>query len=241
MLYFKNIMSCSIKIFLFLIIFYFYPVIVKAGNIQIYGLGGASYNQPIKSYKEALFDTVIRQRFDFSCGSAALATLLYHHYFYNISEEEVLKAMYAVGDRQKILQKGFSLLDMKNYLASEGLDSDGYKMPLEKLERAGVPSIALINNAGYLHFVVIKGIYGDNVLLGDPSLGLQKMSRAKFEKIWNGIAFVIKSDMSTAKTSFNLARDWNNRGKMYFDSVLSPEVLATYNTGASFVSNYYSY
>lgn len=243
MLYSKNIISVAL-VLLFSSLFCLlavYPGKAFSGNVNITGPGGVSISAPVESYKEQLFDTVIRQKYDFSCGSAALATLLYHHYYYNVTEQDILKDMYAVGDQEKILKKGFSLLDMKSYLAHVGLDSDGYKMPLDKLQRAGVPSIALINHNGYLHFVVIKGIFDNKVLLGDPSLGLKKMDRASFEKMWNGIAFVIKSEINTGRTNFNLASDWNTRGKMYFDNAISQESLASYTTDSVFRPDYYPF
>lgn len=230
-----NITACVLCFFALL----FSYSSVSAGEVNILGHGGVSFNKQVKSYKEQLFDSVIRQRYDFSCGSAALATLLYHHYYYDVDERQVLKAMYRVGDQQKILKKGFSLLDMKNYLASEGINSDGYKMDLDKLGRIGVPSIALINKDGYLHFVVIKGIFGDQVLMGDPSLGTRKIDRKKFEKMWNGIAFVIKDQIPLAKSNFNLAADWNVRAKVPLGSELVSEALANITSNVTEISKYY--
>jgi len=42
-----------------------------AGSIDMLGTGGATYNVPVTSMKEARFLRTIHQRFDFSCGSAA--------------------------------------------------------------------------------------------------------------------------------------------------------------------------
>lgn len=57
-------------------------------------------------------------------------------------------------------------------------------MDLDTLASAGVPAIALINFNGYRHFVVIKGIREDGVLLRDPALGLRTLPRAQFESMW---------------------------------------------------------
>ena len=39
-----------------------------------------AFNVPVRSMQELKFTETVRQGFDFSCGSAALATLLTYHY-----------------------------------------------------------------------------------------------------------------------------------------------------------------
>src|SRR3546814_13412897 len=60
------------------------------------------------------FRSVIRQRYDFSCGSAALATLLTYHYGAPTSEAMPFRAMWEKGDREAIRKVGFSMLDMRS-------------------------------------------------------------------------------------------------------------------------------
>ena len=123
----------------------------------------------VVSMREARFQTIILQKYDYSCGSAALASLLTYHYDRPTDEETVFKAMFSTGDQEKIQQEGFSLLDMKVHLARQGLVADGYKMTLDRLAKLGVPVITLINTGGYRHFVIIKGIREDDVVIGDPA------------------------------------------------------------------------
>lgn len=172
-----------------------------------YEMGGA-YSLPITSMKGARFRAMIRQQYDFSCGSAALSTLLTYHYGFNVNEETVFVAMYEKGDQPKIRRDGFSLFDMKRYLENQGFQADGFEAPLEKLESAGIPAIVLINENGYNHFVVIKGIREGRVLIGDPSGGTRALSQPAFERLWtNGILFVISNRQDVAK--FNVAAEWN--------------------------------
>jgi predicted double-glycine peptidase len=172
-----------------------------------YEMGGA-YSLPITSMKAARFRAMVRQQYDFSCGSAALSTLLTYHYGFKVTEEAVFVAMYEKGDQPKIRRDGFSLFDMKRYLESQGFQADGFEAPLEKLESAGIPAIVLINENGYNHFVVIKGIRDGRVLIGDPSGGTRALTQAAFERLWtNGILFVIGNHTQQAK--FNLAAEWS--------------------------------
>jgi hypothetical protein len=101
---------------------------------------------------------------------------------------------------------------MKRYLASVGLDADGFSVPLDKVAEAGVPAIALVEINGYRHFVVIKGLSEDIVLVGDPALGLKTFRRDEFERLRvNDIVFVVRSELEVAQQHFNMAEDWRLR------------------------------
>lgn len=168
---------------------------------------GGRVSLPVLGLKQARAASTLLQQYDFSCGSAALATLLTHHYEVPVSEQEVFEDMYERGDQEKIQKEGFSLLDMKLYLETLGFDADGFEQPLDKLAEARIPAIVLVNEGGYHHFVVVKGIQGGRVLIGDPASGTRALSRDSFEAIWlNRLLFVIHSHMKSAR--FNLAADW---------------------------------
>ena len=171
------------------------------------GIGGGDVVLPITSLKQARTARTLIQKYDFSCGSAALATLLTHHYNFPVDEQAVFTEMYEAGDQDKIHKEGFSLLDMKRYLEAHGFEADGFEVPLDKLSEARVPAIVLINTNGYHHFVVVKGLQDDRVLIGDPAQGTRAVSRKSFEESWkNGLLFVIHNHMDSAR--FNLAADW---------------------------------
>ena len=170
-------------------------------------LGGATFAVPVRSMKELRFASTLRQQYDFSCGSAALATLLTHHYAVSVSESTVFDAMWAQGDQARIRREGFSLLDMQRYLASRGFLADGFRLPLDKLVEAGLPAIVLVTENGYNHFVVIKGAAAGRILLGDPSRGTRAMPRERFEAAWpTRLLFVIHT--APAQPRFNLGDDW---------------------------------
>ncbi|QOL48248.1 C39 family peptidase [Massilia litorea] len=166
-------------------------------------------SMPVKSMKDLRFQATLRQQYDFSCGSAALATLLTHHYNTPTTEEVAFQAMFAGGDQQKIRREGFSLLDMQRFLKDRGFTANGFQLPLDKLIEAKLPAIVLISDNGYQHFVVIKGAEDGRILLGDPSRGTRLMARERFESLWaNRILFVIHE--GPVKPAFNQAADWRN-------------------------------
>jgi predicted double-glycine peptidase len=179
----------------------------EAGSVDLpFQIGGA-YSVPATSIKEARFSTMIRQQYDFSCGSAALSTLLTYHYRFPVTEQTVFEEMFAQGEQEKIKREGFSLLDMKRYLEAHGYEADGFEAPLDKLASTGIPAIVLINENGYNHVVVIKGVRDQRVLIGDPSGGTRALTRTAFEQLWvNQILFVISNRQDVA--GFNQASDW---------------------------------
>jgi predicted double-glycine peptidase len=175
--------------------------------------GGAAIAPRVTDLRSRRFHRIVRQQFDFSCGSAALATLLTYHYGIPISEEEILREMIARGDEARIRNAGFSLLDMRNFLARRGMRAEGFRLPLDKLAEAGVPAIALVDTNGYRHFVLLRGISADRILLADPALGTRSMPRVRFEESWNGVLFVILDRPDIGRANFNTAEDWGMRGR----------------------------
>ena len=168
---------------------------------------GGNYQLQVMTWWDIPFRSVVRQRYVFSCGSAAIATLLTYHYDAPTSEAMPFRAMWKTGDREAIRKVGFSMLDMKNYLASRGFRAEGFRITAEQLKQVKRPTIVLMDLKGFKHFVVVKGVRGDRVLTGDSVLGLNEYSLSDFEKHWNGIALAIVEG-GKKRPSFNLAGDW---------------------------------
>src|SRR3546814_20598449 len=120
------------------------------------------------------------------------------------------RAMWEKGDREAIRKVGFSMLDMKTYLASRGFRAEGFRITVDQLKQGKRPPIVLMDLKGFKHFVVIKGVRGDRVLTGASVLGLNDYSLEEFEKHWNGIALAI-AEGGTKSPEFNLAGDSTGR------------------------------
>ena len=180
---------------------------VVCATLEVRGPQDGGFTARVVSVKEARFTTTQRQKYDFSCGSAALATLLTHHYGEPVDERAVFMQMYQRGDQAKIRKEGFSMLDMKRYLETRGYHADGFQLPIDKLAVENVPAIVLLTERGYRHFVVIKGVERGRVLVGDPAMGTRALSLERFQKLWvNHILFVVYNKREAAK--FNQADDW---------------------------------
>ena len=185
---------------------------VPAGAGSLYlngvGLGGGAATMNLESFQEKKYKSTLAQQYDFSCGSAALATLLTYNYNIPVSEQEVFKSMFENGDKKVIAESGFSLLDIKNYLTRRGLELNGYRAPLDKLASVRLPAIVLTNVRGYSHFVVLEGIQDGYVLLSDPANGMRSEPLGEFENQWTGIFFLILTDAEQAQEGFNSEQKW---------------------------------
>lgn len=157
-------------------------------------LTGTPAAAQVVSLKEIRETGVVLQKWDKSCGAAALATVLTYHFGDRVSEKEVAAGMLRRSEPLQVrYQGGFSLLDMKRFV--EGRNYRGYgfrELEFDDVRYFDAP-IVPINFHGYDHYVVFKGVKPNgDVWVADPSFGNFTMSRDRFERIWkNGMAFVV--------------------------------------------------
>lgn len=195
----------------------------SAAQVRTHGEGGGSYTVSVMSWRDIPFRSVVRQQYDYSCGSAAVATLLSFHYGLRVGEGEVFQAMYARGDQERIQRVGFSMLDMRSYLETRGFAADGLRLSLDRLGELNIPAIALVTHDDYRHFVVVKGVTADSVLVGDPTFGLLTYSRAEFEAMWNGVVLAVRrAPEGVAAPRFNEAEEWRPWAVAPLDAAQGP-------------------
>ncbi|KUZ79237.1 C39 family peptidase [Burkholderia ubonensis] len=179
----------------------------RADEMTVVDPAGAGYAMHVTSLKEARFKRTVKQQYDFSCGSAAVATLLTYQYGYPMTEQTAFTQMWENGNQEKIRRQGFSLLDIRRFLEAHGFVADGYELPLQTLAKTHTPAIVLITEHGYHHFVVVKGLRNGRVLVGDPATGTRPVTLASFEQKWEDhVIFVIHNKPELAV--FNDPRDW---------------------------------
>ena len=148
---------------------------------------------PVRSLREIRQENVMVQQWDTSCGAAALATLLRYQHGLPLSEKQIAEAMLRKTGPLKVKTRGgFSLLDLKRYADSQGLQGIGYlNVGLDGLVEMA-PALVPIVVRGYPHFVVVRGKLLDKVLLADPGFGNGWMVVGIFENAWHGVlTFVV--------------------------------------------------
>lgn len=159
---------------------------VRAADVRFDGVlpNGALYTAHVESMQEGRYRNMVRQHTDYSCGAAALATILRYAYHLPVDETAVIQGMMGVADPALVKQRGFSLLDIKRYVESLGMRGRGYRINEARLRSLRVPAIVLMDVRGFRHFVVLKLVHSDTVELADPMLGNRSMALADFIKSW---------------------------------------------------------
>lgn len=168
------------------------PLPAAAGAISL--STGGRIQKPVRSFQEIRQAKVTQQRWDFSCGSAALSTLLTHYYDDRVSEAVIITSILRRANPQKVRARGgFSLLDLKRFVESRGYEGRGYAgLTLEELLALRTPAIVPVRIRRYDHFVIFRGVRGNRVVLADPSVGTTTMKTDQFLGMWrNGIGFVV--------------------------------------------------
>lgn len=157
--------------------------------------GNASLRESVvlEPMSQLQFRNVIRQAYDYSCGSAALTTMLDYYLGRNLQERQVMEGLLQFGEADKIVERrGFSLLDMKRFVTAIGYRSGGFRAAFSDLDELEHPAIVPIEYAGFKHFVVVRDVYNDHVFVADPALGNISFTRSRFEEIWDqNVLFVI--------------------------------------------------
>ena len=173
------------------------PIIAIPGSQQL--------QVKVTSYANLRFKNMVRQSRDLSCGAAVVATLMNNGYGYSVTELDIINAILdnaPEAARTKIATDGFSLLELKHFVESQGFIAGGFKLSsVEKLKNLQVPVIALVSVRGYNHFVVVKKVLNGQVLIADPAFGNSSPSLEKFSKQWNGVvlAMVMPNKQPDAK------------------------------------------
>ena len=168
------------------------PGVAIAADLTFYSLAGlGQFTKPVRSVREERFRNLVEQKYDFSCGAAAVTTVLKYAYHLDVSELDVIEGMLQVSDPEIVAEKGFSLLDIRKYVRQHDLRGRGYDVEPEALDSIRIPTITLLNIKGYQHFVVLKRTIGDSVFVADPALGNRVIPREEFLQSWNGVIFAI--------------------------------------------------
>lgn len=199
-------MKNNILILIFFVIIFNIKTILAAEETQLAKLnlsigtpGGGKITirpivKPIQYFKDK---EIVKQKYDFSCGSAAASTILkYYLNIDNVTEEIVMNGLFQVGNIEKIIErKGFSLLDMKKLFEALGYRATGYRTDIIGLVSLGKPAILAIKIGTYQHFVIFRGIHKGRVFLADPALGNTLLSIEEFQSMWvDNVALVVYSD-----------------------------------------------
>lgn len=150
-------------------------------------------NVIVKPDSVVKYHGIVRQAYDYSCGSAALTTVLNGYLGRQFQERQIMEGLLRFGETDKIVERrGFSLLDMKKLVTALGHPSGGFRATTKDLVVLDHPAIAPIGYAGFKHFVVVKGFKDGRVFVADPALGNISFTIQRFEDVWlDNVLFIV--------------------------------------------------
>jgi len=155
------------------------PTEVTTGTLRI--------SKRLMSWKDIRDRNVVMQRFDYSCGAAAMATLMHYYFGDQVTEADVLTDMIQhlkPGQLEKIEKEGFSLLDLKNFADRRGYQAVGVQINITALPRLKGPVLVYLELVDTKHFAILRGVREDRVFLADPSRGNLRMRVDRFAEEW---------------------------------------------------------
>jgi predicted double-glycine peptidase len=146
----------------------------------------------VKSWIEFKNDKLTRQKYDYSCGSAALSTLLNYYYDVNISETMILESVFeakGIMQEDSLLESherdnGLSFYELSRYASTQGFKAVGIALGMEELKKLQIPVIVFVKIRKQEHFTVLKKMDDKLVYLADPSFGNIRVSHAKFKEMF---------------------------------------------------------
>lgn len=169
-----------------------FSVTARSQTWETEGVQGAS--KSIRSLQEIRGEGVVRQKWDMSCGAAALSTLLTYDFKDNTPESAIVVWILHRVDPVRVRARGgFSLLDLKRFAQARGYNAEGFTgMSIEELALEKTSVIVPIRLKGFDHFIVVRQITGGRVIVADPGFGNLTMKVDRFQTLWKeGIVFIV--------------------------------------------------
>ena len=207
----------------------FHPIKPMRDNEIYLDIGAGSpvlIQQEVSSLLEIQNKNIVNQSYDYSCGSAALATLLNSYLGENLTERQIIQGLMEYGSKKKIAERrAFSLLDMKKFVQKLGYDGNGFKADINDLIELETPCIIPIEFYCYRHFTVFRGFHGNHIFLADPFRGNTSYKTTLFEKMWyQNVIFIV--DKKNARTISALKL--TNKDLRYIDENTALDILTDY-------------
>ena len=119
-------------------------------------------------------------------------------------------AMLKATDTELVKQRlGFSLLDLKRYLANRGYVGEGYgEVAVTDLIDLAPAIVPIRIQAAYDHFVVFRGLADGRAVLADSAFGNRTIPIGEFLDVWRGqVAFVVRRPDEPPKHNLLALRD----------------------------------
>ena len=154
-----------------------------------------TFQRGVMSYQELQRRNIVMQRRDFSCGAAALATLVRYYWGDPVTEETFLQAIDVLltdpAERRERIENGLTMTDLRRAAVAEGYLATIGRLTFQKLRESRAPVIVGIVVGEYDHFVVYRGADDYYVYMADPARGNIRIPIWEFMQQWQENAVLI--------------------------------------------------
>ncbi len=152
------------------------------------------FQRRVASWKELRQRNLVMQKRDFSCGAAALATVVRYYWGDDATEKQFLDAldrMLTPEEAKDRVENGLALTDLRRVAVKSGYLATIGKLTFARLTESKAPVIVGISPEGYDHFAVYRGWDGYWVYLADPIRGNVRVPAAEFVRQWQKGAVLV--------------------------------------------------
>ena len=146
------------------------------------------------NYKQLKDMHIVMQKSDYSCGAAAMATVLRYYWGDNVTEEQIILTimeMLTPEEMKDRIKNGLTITDLRRAAVKMGYLSTIGTLSFQKLAESKVPLVVGITADGFKHFVVYRGVDCDWVYLADPIRGNIRVSYLDFVCQWQKNAVLV--------------------------------------------------
>jgi predicted double-glycine peptidase len=148
------------------------------------------------SEEDLRFTHVYKQGYDTSCGVAVTASLLNTYWNIPIAEADLYQSLILDQTDEDAASYTVSLLDVSEYLKTQGVQSRSYKMDWETLEDTlakGYAPVLIHYEKPDPHFALLVHTEAGYAFVADPARGFGVVDRRWFMKNYSGNALLTAS------------------------------------------------
>jgi uncharacterized protein len=168
--------------------------------------GDHTFGQSVASWKQIKRSYIVMQKRDYSCGAAAMATILKYYWGDKVTEDQILLVIEKILTPEEMkdrFKKGLAISDLRRAAVEMGYLSSIGTLSFRQLSESKVPLVVGISPDGYDHFVVYRGMDYDYVYVADPIRGNIRITHRDFVSQWqkNAVLVVAKTDQEPPTSS----------------------------------------
>lgn len=153
-----------------------------AATLTVVSLGSdPASSQPVRVFEQE----IVRQRGDYDCGPAALATLMAAQSGTDLDPTTLMAGLgVSEVETKRIRDEGFSLEQLARFAKDAGANPQVIRISAASLSTVRLPVLVYLQLPTGPHFSLLTGLAGHHVALADPSQGRLIWTREDFLSAW---------------------------------------------------------